>query len=165
MKQVALLLVLFALSACTKEVARRHYLLKLNFDNGIKHESDGRIFEKDKEYKKKHTYDIDDHVDMGIYPDAIYFYANDGIQVYLFKTKEEKLVGTITQLLHVTGGSSVLGNDTGNLIGNLELQGAYKSPWRKITVKNGTFTFQWSNAEDFGLTDTTLTGTWTLKRK
>lgn len=156
---------LMALLGCTKEVAKKDYLLVLQFNNGIKSECMGRIYEKDKVYHQKNTNEIGDHVAMKYYPNSIFFYSNDGVQVYLFKTKEEKLVGTTTQLLHITNGSSALGVETGNIYGNIEFEGNYKSPFRKIKVEQGTFTFQWSNAADYGLNDTTLTGTWTLKRK
>lgn len=161
----SIFLLLLGLFACTKEVAKKDYLMVLQFDNGIKSECLGRIYEKHKVYHQRNTNEIGDMVSMKNYPNAIYFYSNDGIQVYLFKTKEEKLVGTVTQLIHITNGSSTLGVEAGNMIGNLEFEGDYKSPFRKITVNNGRFTFQWSNAADFGLTDTTLTGKWTLKRK
>jgi hypothetical protein len=159
------ILLLFVISSCTKEVARKHYLLKLHFNNGMEHESDGVIYEKDKTYKSKSVEDIGDHVAMKYYPECIWFSDYDQIDMKLFKTKEDKLVGTTTQTILVSNASNVIGIESEKLFGSLELEGAYKSPFRKITVDNGTFSFTWSNAEDFGMQDTVLTGTWSLKRK
>ena len=49
--------------------------------------------------------------------------------------------------------------------GSIALEGKYKSPFRKFKVEEGTFTLHWGNADVYGITDSLITGTWTLKRE
>ena len=82
----------------------------------------------------------------------------------MYKTKEEKLTGTWIQTLDISN-CSFASNQTIKAKGSIAVVGDYKSPYRKFKVENGTFTYKWANAEDYGMNDTTFTGTWTLKRE
>jgi hypothetical protein len=167
LKYLFFLVLSLSLFGCTKEVARKFYILQLHFDNGMEHESEGRIFEKDKVYKSDDPEDIDNSVTMHYLPNSIKYFSKNELTIILFKTKEKQLVGATNSVesLTVKNASAIIGLESSKLEGILELEGSYKSPFRKITVENGTFSFTWSNAEDYGLQDTVLTGTWSLKRK
>jgi hypothetical protein len=164
----SILLSIFFVLSCRKEVARKYYLLTYTFSSGETITIRGRIFEKDKKYKEKDGDDIGQHLTVND-PNAIIFgYTGDsdvGHQIYtMFKTKEEKLTGTWIQVLDIPN-CSFANNQMIKAKGSIAVVADYKSPYRKFKVENGTFTYKWANAEDYGMNDTILTGTWTLKRE
>lgn len=155
-----LLISILLLLGCHKEVAKKSYLLQLNFDSGGVSKSEGVIYEKDKKYKHD---GYKSYVILGN-KNAMIFDSEDGLSFWIFKTPEEKLIAEVSYFFSVDNAS--FANDaTANCYGSLELEGAYTRSGRKIKVENGTFKFTWSNAEDYGQVDQVLTGTWTLQRK
>lgn len=82
----------------------------------------------------------------------------------MIKLDDKKLTTNTTITLRLFN-SQITGASETNMLGSLTCNATYKRFGRKITVEDGTFTFEWYNAEDVGKQDTTLTGTWTLKRE
>jgi len=169
-KGVFFLLMLFVAvvnSSCFKENGKKEYELEFKFSNGELVSTKGNIYEK----PKKNYPDGDFNQFYKDNKKCIGFHKTGNNSANTFDgeflallTKEDKMISSENSSF-VLYNSSLTGNSSTVLIGALHCIGDYKSPFRKFTVDSGTFTFEWSNAEDFGLQDTVLTGTWSLKRK
>jgi len=157
------ILTVFILSACTKEVGKKPYVLAFNFSSGDSYKIKGRVFEKNKKYSESETGVLDGDVMEGN-KNAIVFGNNSADFREIFKTDNSLLTGTFPEVFDIAN-CIFANNQTVSTKGSLSLEGEYKSPFRKFKVESGTFTYKWANAEEYGMNDTILTGTWTLKRE
>jgi hypothetical protein len=154
------ILIIF-LTSCKKEIGKMEYILSFQFQSGSTIDLTGRIFEKDRK-SKKYKDQIDDGYWMkeiekkGLYLD----FANDNTTMAL-KSPDNILICND----HWEFWKNFPLIQSGHAEGDIYLEGSYTQKGRAYTVENGTFEFYWRNAEVFGMTDTILKGTWTLKRK
>lgn len=164
------LFVFFVFNSCMKENAKHEYVFTMKFSNGDEISNQFLICEKLKHYNIENA---PLYNSMKSNPNLIYLVfqsgLNDKVRMYqditLIKTNDSLTREYINNFIRFTP-SSILGNGTDiSAIGKLELKSTFKRRFRKIIVENGTFTYEWQNAEDYGQTDQTLTGTWTLKRE
>lgn len=151
-----LVFVLLSASSCFKEVAKKPYDLVLTFSSGDVYTITDVIYEKDKKYIVNGSEDevmkgYDDN--MILFGSRTFFYSDD-----------HYLVAVINDQLTISNCAFANGQDIVTE-GSINLEGKYKSPFRKIKVEEGTFELHWGNAEDYGMSDQVVTGTWALKRK
>lgn len=164
-KLTLLILVILLLTSCTKEVGKEVYNLTLTFITGEQIKTEYLVYEKDKKYKNTQA-----NLYLNNDPDAklIYLKApfdpSQTLGMILFKTEADYLAGINNFHAPCTNASFAAGQNI-DLQGVIDMYGAFDKKWRKFTVEEGTFTFQWTNAADYGETNKELTGTWTLKRK
>jgi hypothetical protein len=154
---------LLNVNACKKENAKHEYEMTLFFETGDVWRSTGRIFEKDKRYKKyeEELKSAKDYFKIGS-SNLVYIDCFDGIGVLKY---DKKLGGggKINNLIDIP--VSFANNQTGIFQGTITMEGFYTQKGRAYTVETGTFQFYWSNAWSFGEFDTIINGTWSLKRK
>ena len=132
---IAFLLIGFFVSGCLKERGKREYEMQLLFDNGEVYKDDGIVSEK-----KLKQYN----------PTAIYTTAfND----YFFLKVDDKLVSS--------GQITIIGGKHGDIY----FEGAYTRKGRAYMVEDGYFEVIWRDVYGEPLTNSVLTGKWTLKRK
>lgn len=163
-----LLFCLFFLIGCFKENGKKKYTLTLTFANGEQIVNEMVIFEKPKNYKESYnkTFYKDNKDIFVLRETGAQGPANNFIQtdILCYMTKEKKVIAENDADVYLHN-SSYTGVSSAAMSGILKFNGTYKRFGRKITVDDGTFTFEWYNAEDVGKQDTTLTGTWSLKRE
>lgn len=163
MKIVLLSWMVLLLIACHKENAKHEYELVLSFETGDVWMSKGRIFEKDKRYKK---YEDElkkalDNFQVGK-KDQLFISCFDGVGLLKYN---DLLGGGGKVKNQFNSPVTFANNQTGEFIGQLTMEGSYSQHYREYKVENGTFQFYWSNAWAYGKQDTIIKGTWTLKRK
>ncbi len=154
-------------TSCLKEKGKQEYFLTLTFTNGEQVKNAKIIFEKPKNYDDMDNKSFfKDNKDIFILRKtgnigSTYNYIPTDLLCY--KTKEKKVIAENKVDLYLHN-SAFTGTSSALLLGVLKFDGDYKRFGRKITVEEGTFSFEWYNAEDVGKQDTILTGTWSLKR-
>lgn len=153
---------LFLLGSCHKENAKKEYEMVLFFETGDIWKSDGRIFEKNKKYRKyendlKNTYFNDFWIKNHLFSSCF-----DGLD---FVKYDERFGGHGMIKQQIESPVTFANNQTGYFEGTLVFEGNYTQKGRAYTVETGTFQFYWSNAWAFGEFDTIINGTWSLKRK
>lgn len=132
---IAFLLTGFFVSGCRKERGKREYEMQLLFDNGEVYKDEGIVAEH-----KLEQYD----------GNAIHTTVfND----YLFLKVNGKLISS-GPLIIVNGKN-----------GDIYFEGAYTRKGRAYIVDEGYFEVIWRDAYGDPLTNSVLTGKWTLKRK
>lgn len=149
-------LMLFCISSCFKEVAKKKYNLVMTFETGDVYTISDFIYEKDKMYTVNGS---EDEVMKGYTQNMILL----GTRKF-YKTDNNYLVANLNDLLSLSNCGFANGQDIVTE-GSIALEGKYKSPFRKFKVEEGTFTLHWGNAADYGMTDSLISGTWTLKRQ
>ncbi|MNJ84744.1 hypothetical protein D3C87_22030 [compost metagenome] len=131
------LLAVFFVSGCRKENGKREYEIQLFFDNGEYYKNEGTITEKMPKVNKYHG-------------DALYTtFFND----YYFLKVNDKLISS-GQLIIINGNN-----------GDIYFEGAYTRKGRAYIVEDGYFEVIWRDNAGDPLTNSVLTGKWTLKRK
>lgn len=166
MKKLTLLFLLIQLlTNCTKEVGKDIYNLTFTFNTGDKITTECLVYEKSKKYKSSAAEQALASESGGnlIYVEA-QFYTTEIWGMSFLKTEAEYLAGISYFHAPCLNASFATGQNI-DVQGVMDLYGSYDKKWRKFTVEEGTFTFQWTNAVDYGETNKVLTGTWTLKRK
>lgn len=132
---IAFLLTGFFVSGCLKERGKREYEMQLLFDNGEVYKDQGIVAEH-----KLSKYN----------GKAIYTTVFDD---YFFLKVNDKLISS-GQLIIVNGKH-----------GDIYFEGAYKRKGRAYIVDDGYFEVIWRDNAGDPLTNSILTGRWTLKRK
>lgn len=160
--RIVLFVMMSVLLACNKENAKKEYEMYLHFESNDHWKSYGRIFEKKKDYGDYEEELADTEFKKSWKKNQLYFSCFDGM-IMLKYNNVFGGNGTVNEMIQSP--VHFAADQTGNFQGSLVLEGAYSQKKRAYTVESGTFQFYWSNAEDFGLQDTVLTGTWSLKRK
>ena len=150
------ILLLISFTSCFKEVAKKDYNLVLTFETGDVYIFTDVIYEKDKKYVVNGS---EDEVMKGYAKNMIMFGNR-----HLFLTDNKYLVGRFNDQLTISNCGFANGQDIVTE-GSIALEGKYKSPFRKFKVEEGAFTLHWGNATDYGMTDSLISGTWTLKRE
>ncbi len=167
MKKLSIIiLVILLLNSCTKEVGKELYNLTFTFNTGEQITTECLIYEKaKKKYESSTAENILNHKeDLHLIYLEAQFYTSEIIGVTLFKTEADYLVGIDNFHAPCANASFAAGQNV-DVQGVIDMNGSYDKKWRKFIVEQGTFTFQWTNAADYGETNKELTGTWTLKRK
>lgn len=162
MFRIVLFVMISVLFACKKENAKKEYEMYLHFDSDDHWKSFGRIFEKDKDYGDYEEELADTEFKKSWKKNQLYFSCFDGMNMLKY-TKVFGGNGSIKESISTP--VHFAGDQSGYFEGSLVLEGAYTQKGRAYTVESGTFQFYWSNAEDFGMQDTIMKGTWSLKRK
>ena len=132
---IVLLLTGFFASGCRKERGKREYEMQLLFDNGEFYKDEGVVAE----------HKLKQYNGNAIHTTAF----ND----YLFLKVNDKLVSS-GPLIIVNGKH-----------GDIYFEGAYKRKGRAYMVDDGYFEVIWRDNAGDPLTNSVLTGKWTLKRK
>ncbi len=163
MKNLVYLLFLSLLFVgCRKEKGKESYELKLIFSSGDIVNIEGVIDEK------KITKKVDLRRKKAI--NIVYFRAENypdsfhDLSLSIFKLENNILAGINNAYFQLDNASFAV-NQSVFLDGVLEMNGEYERKGIKFFVENGTFTFNWNNASDYGEPVQELTGTWSLKRK
>lgn len=156
------------ISACKKEIGKKEYTMNFRFESGDEISLTGKIFEKYKKYKK-YLNEIDGGYSLklidgvGLYMKFYSFEVSNTTTA--LKMSDKKLICNDEWKLMFGNPITFANNQSGLITGEIELEGTYTQKGRAYTVENGDFKFYWRNAEEFGMTDTILKGTWSLKRK
>lgn len=159
------ILPLLMVLACSKEVGKKPYILEFIFESGEKVIVEGMIYEKVKDYGIP---EVESHIN--IHQDAHIIYLDglvDGsskMELVLFKTEASYLAAKTNLSIPVKQATFANGQNV-LLSGILDMYGPYNKKYRKFIVEQGEFTVVWTNAADYGQTNKTLSGTWSLKRK
>lgn len=160
-------LVIFLFNSCTKEIAKEPYTLSFKFNTGEQINVDCLVHEKPKKYESStaewETKYSNFKKCILIYVEA-QFYTSGVWGMSLLKTEAKYLAGMTYFQAPVDNASFAAGQNI-DISGVIDMYGSYDKKGRKYTVDEGTFTFQWTNAADYGETNKALNGTWTLKRK
>lgn len=158
-------LIFLLLTNCTKEVGKEGYNLTFKFNSSEQITAEYLIYEKPKKYNNSSAESTTTSNNKAylIYLEA-QFYTSEIMGMILFKTEADYLAGINNFHAPCANASFATGQNV-DLQGVMDMYGAYDKKWRKFIVEEGTFTFNWTNAADYGETNKTLTGTWTLKRK
>ncbi|MNJ84746.1 hypothetical protein D3C87_22050 [compost metagenome] len=125
----------FLISGCKKENGKREYEMQLLFDNGESYKDEGIVSEK--KLKKYNG--------KAVYTTVF----ND----YFFLKVNGKLI--CSGQLIIIGGKH----------GDIYFEGAYTQKGRAYIVDDGYFEVIWRDNAGDPLTNSVLTGKWTLKRK
>ena len=161
------LVLLMCLFGCLKENGKHEYLFTFTFSNGEQIKTSIIIREKPKKYNDNSdkVYWRNNKDLLAIVPiDPANETRNEFNDNFLMiKLDDKTLISNTTMSFHLFD-SQITGASESSLLGSLNCSGDYKRFGRKITVEEGTFSFEWYNAEDIGKQDTILTGTWSLKR-
>lgn len=166
MKKLTLLFfVILLFTNCTKEVGKEVYNLTFSFNTGERITTECLVYEKSKKYKSSTAEQVLVSESAGkiIYVEA-QFYTTEIWGMSFLKTEADYLAG-ISYFHAPCANASFAAGQNVDIQGVMDMYGSYGRKWRKYTVEEGTFTFQWTNAADYGETNKVLTGTWTLKRK
>lgn len=167
MKKLSLIILVFLLFfSCKKEVGKEVYNLTFTFNTSEQITTECLIYEKaKKKYESSTAENILNHKENLhlIYLES-QFYTSEILGMTLFKTEADYLAG-INNFHAPCANASFAAGQNIDVKGVIDMNGAYGKKWRKFTVDEGTFTLKWTNAADYGETNKTLTGTWTLKRK
>ncbi|MNV21616.1 hypothetical protein D3C71_1125570 [compost metagenome] len=132
---IPFIVICFLMSSCKKENGKREYEMQLLFDNGEVYKDEGIVSEK-----KMKQYD-----GTAIYTTVF----ND----YTFLKGNGKLI--CSGQLIIIGGKH----------GDIYFEGAYTQKGRAYIVEDGYFEVIWRDNAGDPLTNSVLTGKWTLKRK
>jgi hypothetical protein len=157
------------LSNCQKENAKHVYIYSLNFSNGEKVQMRVTIREKVKSYTDKadRTFwrNNKDYISL-VFGEQVSGTMNrvGNTSMLMIKTEEKTLITNAKSYIRFFG-SSFTGVADFEMLGSFTCSGSYQPFGRKIEVEDGSFSFEWNNAEYVGKNDTILTGTWTLKRE
>lgn len=164
-KTIFLIGLLFLFSNCTKEVGKKPYDFIMKFDSGDYLSLEVAIYEKAKEYENQNVqYNINTQTNTSaIYIEDITKGPHQ-IDMVLYKTDNKRLVGVDNLQNTLIANASFAGGQHINVYGTMELEGSYSKFCRRFRVEEGTFSFDWTNAADYGYSNQTLTGTWTLKQ-
>ncbi len=132
---IVFLLTGFFISGCLKERGKREYEMQLLFDNGEVYKDEGIVDETK----------LSEYKGRAVYTTLF----ND----YYFLKLNDKLVCS-GPLIIVNGKH-----------GDIYFEGAYKKKGRAFIVDDGYFEVIWRDNAGDPLTNSVLTGRWTLKRK
>lgn len=125
------------ISGCHKENGKREYEIQLLFDNGDVLKDVGTVTEKESKVKN--------------------YYNGDAVYTTVFNDYF---------FLKVNGKFICSGNlNADSKHGELYLEGAYTQKGRAYTVNDGYFEVIWRDVYGEPLTNSVLTGKWTLKRR
>lgn len=144
-------------SSCLKENGKNSYSFDLLFNNGMSYSVESFLYEK-----KVTDPEVNQGLPVGSIDKNVILvktnFENTIIEqsFFLFKIERRKLAGISD--LYITDNSLAF------MYGIIELKGDYKKSGRKVSVDNGTFTFDCNEATDASLVGQQLKGTWTLKR-
>lgn len=158
-----ILLGTIVLTGCHKENGKNDYLMNLNFESGDVFTDEGVIHEK---YHFGNKYDGTPYNNALKVGNGNVFYSTTFGERQFIKMDNNRLVNAGNMVLPKISTPLHFANEQqGSCYGDIYLEGSYTQKGRAYTLENGTFEFYWRNAEVFGMTDTILKGTWTLKRK
>lgn len=149
--------------SCKKENGKNLYQLTYQFNSGDIFTETGVIYEKYKK-NKKYLAPIDSW-GQSIIKEETGLFLKFRSKMIALTTEDKKIL--INEEWNCASQNPVVfaNNLIGGFYGEIYMEGSYIQKGRAYSVENGTFEFYWRNAEDFGMTDTILKGTWTLKRK
>lgn len=157
-KKITVLVVLFVvLISCTKEVGKQPYSLVFNFDSGQQLKLECLICEKSKVYNTgygNHTISLKNSKNKIVIIPVVE--TSPFFEINMLKSEGSHLASLTNQEFSVNAQI---------IKGPLEMYGEYDKKGKKFIVENGTFSFEWTNALDYGEPIQTLTGSWSLKRK
>jgi hypothetical protein len=140
---------LLTVTGCKKENGKHSYEMKLMFDNGDVFKDSGIMYEKPihgKKYRDKihHAFNLNESQGKAVYIEVFNGYI-------LLKVDDNKFV--CSDQLFWEG-----------LVGDIYLEGNYTQKGRAYTVSDGHFEVIWQDESGNPLTNSVLTGQWTLKR-
>ncbi|MDR0801130.1 hypothetical protein [Fluviicola sp.] len=148
-KILPVLFICLLLSGCNKENGKHDYEMRLMFDNGDIYTDSGKMYEKPmhgKKYREKihDAFNLNESQGKAVYIEVFNGYI-------LLKVDNHKFVCSDQLFWH-------------GLVGDIYLEGNYTQKGRAYTVNDGYFEVIWRDNLGNPVSNSVLTGKWTLKR-
>jgi hypothetical protein len=122
----------------------------------------GKVYEK---YRKGKKYDGTPYNFALKGGKSNVFFADIFGGFQFLKMNDKRVVSSGYLIIEKSISTHFANEQNGSYYGEVYFEGEYTQKGRAYTIENGSFEFYWRNAEEFGMNDTILKGTWSLKRE